>query len=123
MSRYGSGFLPDQQKNVYEIVDFCMANLWSLEPRKHRSEYRNRQLTPTGDDPMCRSVAQLQIAAENGHLEVGAENLLDPTQDPKLVKASGHLYRKLRNAEFQKIMKFIENKKHWGLCRPFGSIL
>ena len=38
----GTGFLPDQEKNIYEIVDFCMAYLWPLEDRKHRSEHRNR---------------------------------------------------------------------------------
>ena len=43
-----------------------------------RQEHRNRQQTSTGDDPMSRSLAQLQIAAENGHIEVSAENILDP---------------------------------------------
>ena len=59
----------------------------------------------------CRSLAEFQIAAENGHLEVCTQNCFGIKQissDLELGLASGHLYRKpLRNPEISKTQKHI----------------
>ena len=44
-------------------------------------DQRNRQETYIGDVPIPRSLAQLRIAAENGHFEVLLLLLLGPRQD------------------------------------------
>ena len=55
---------------------------------------RNQQGTWFSDGKIHRSVAQLQIAAENHHLEVCTQNTLGPEQALGLEEGSDHLYRK-----------------------------